>query len=104
FTLWESLPLMQGFRRPNHRLYCSSENFSSFHRKKSACVLFEEPRMFAWETSFSLKSVSVWGLMLSMPPYSSYGIQMKKRSAKVPSPPSSRQVSQKSTDTSFRRN
>jgi hypothetical protein len=46
-TDWESLPLMHGFLRPNHFLYCSSVNLPDFHRKKSACALLEEPRMSA---------------------------------------------------------
>src|SRR5258705_2632706 len=75
FTLCESLPLMQGFRLPNHFRYCSSVNLASFHRKKSACALLEEPRTSASYTSPSLKRVSVAGLIPSMPPFAQAGLR-----------------------------
>src|SRR5208283_4065713 len=66
FTLCESLPFMHGLLRPNHFLYWSSVNFPDFHRKKSACALFDEPRISASYTRPSLNKASVSGFMLSI--------------------------------------
>ena len=95
---------MQGFRQRNQLSYCSGVKSSSFHRKKSACFSLDEPIMSAVEIKFSLKSLSVDGLIPSIPPYSSYGSCIRKRSLKTPSPRSDRHIVLKSTETSSSRN